>query len=166
MCGARGTIRVMSEMVVSFMFFVVAVFLLICLHRVTLRYGRRTLAIFLIYPISAFVFGWVMSWSPTVVVLYVLLSLLSFIWLITPVLGDTPPTSRIMAFLREHPGASQQSIVKLFGDRDMVEKRLDDLAAAGLVRKKGSRYTANAIGKLAAWFIAHYLKLIAWEPSV
>jgi len=154
----------MGALGISFTSFSIATFLLCGLHRLMRWRGRRTLWIFVVYPIGAFILGGVAPSQAPALVLYVLLSLLSFIWLITPVLGDVAPTSRIIAFLRDNPGASYQSIVQLFRDSDMVEKRLYDVARAGLLEKNG-RYRATAAGRLIAQGIMFYLALISWEPS-
>ena len=162
---ARDTIGLMRELGISFISFGIATLFLWCAHRIMLWRGRRTLGIFAVYPIGAFILWSAMPAPATALVLYALLSLLSFIWLITPVLGDTAPTSRIIAFLRARPGALFRSIADLFDNKDMVEKRLHDLVLAGLVERTHDVYRPTLPGKLVAWAVLRYLHLISWEVN-
>lgn len=159
------------EVVVSVVAFVSAGFLQVILHRVLFTRGVRSAKTFLVYPIGSIaLLAWLLtatdvSLPMSAFFLYLLLSAVAVIFFITPVLGDTAPTSRILSYLREHRRASARSLVQLFSDKEMIEKRLDDLRAAGLVRVHGGRYTASTTGKLVARAVRGYLALIAWEPS-
>lgn len=156
----------MKEIGASFVFFTVFTVLLLCAHKRMLRYGKRTLAIFLVYPLGLIAFGVITTLSYAAMIVYSLLSLLAFILLITPVLGDTAPTSRMLLYLRDHRRSSVRALVQLFSDKTMIEKRLDDLVTAGLVCVHDGRYMATAAGKLVAWVIVRYVKLIDWEMRV
>lgn len=155
----------------GFLIFLLIFLIQILWHRILLRQGRRSLIILLLYIpgflVAAVIFfalknkySWDIPLPLTASIFYILLSLLTSVFLVTPILGGRGPTSEILTLFRRKKILEYQEILQSFSDKQLFYDRINDLTKVKLIRQKKGRYHISAVGYFVVLIInAYYLVL-------
>lgn len=155
----------------GFLIFLLIILMQILWHRILLRQGRRSIKILLLYIpgllATAGIFFMLKNKYPwdtqlplTGCLLYILLSLLAAVFLITPILGGRGPTSEILTLIRRKKTLGYQEILQSFSDKQLFHDRINNLAKVKLIRQKNRRYYISAVGNIISRLIDNYYRLL------
>ncbi|MDX1372901.1 MAG: hypothetical protein R3321_10545 [Nitrososphaeraceae archaeon] len=160
----------MLGLFLTFIIFIFTVVLHIILHRILVLFGKVTFKTVLIFPIIFLVNLYIQlfviknnSYPWTSIILFSFFTLDYLTQIASPYLGDEGPSSRILLFVLNKKLVAKAEILKIFSDKEMIIKRLDDMVKAGWIEKRNNSYKMLKKGRLLSEGMILYRKVFGWR---
>jgi hypothetical protein len=147
-----------------------------CIHRILLKKKIISLAVLAIYMIPMIVFAFAvlgyiqlprilledsMHVPLTAFVLYFLLVCVTSIFYLGVVLGGETPSSMMIAAFTKEPRLTPEKLARLFTEKGLLWKRIDDLVNTGMIYKQKGKYRIKPQAMYIARCIVWYQQLFA-----
>jgi len=153
-----------ASIVTTMGIFSVSCILHVITHRALVTHGIRTIKSALVYGggllvLLSLCFTGGVSLPITSILLYALSSFLVSWFSLAPYLGGETPTSMILDSYATKTSQTEKDLQKLFTERGLVGKRLNDLVTSGMVVQKNTKFSVSSKGKIAVKAIMFYQKV-------
>lgn len=150
----------MNELFLSAVIFAVCFFVHIFLHRLLKIFHTKSFLVIFVYGVGLIINAHAVG-SVTSIIFFVLLSILMMvIYLPVTIAGAQTPAAIILTAFAKKSKQKKSALLKLFSQKLLIEKRIEDLQKVGLVTQRKGIFTVTRRGKIISFFIIFAIQFL------